>query len=198
MDKRSLAGGRRLTVLAVAGTVTVVVALVLWLFQPWRLWTSSSLDEAAPRLSPPATTPQAPAATSIAGQDQTVVGGELSFGTFVSHEHRTRGQARLLRLPDGTRVLRLEDLDTSDGPALHVWLSDRPVTPDGWRVFDDGEHLDLGALKANRGNHNYTVPTGADLTRLTSVSIWCARFRVSFGAADLSPTAGRPSVPTSG
>jgi len=86
-------------------------------------------------------------------------------------------------------VLRLEGLDTSDGPALHVWLSDQPVRtgPSGWGVFDDGAHADLGDLKGNRGDQNYPVPASVDLGRLTSVSIWCARFHVSFGAAALVP-----------
>jgi hypothetical protein len=33
----------------------------------------------------------------------------------------------------------------------------------------------------------YRIPASADLTRLTSVTIWCARFAVSFGAAALTP-----------
>lgn len=194
MRNGSASRRRRGVALATLGTVLVLAALALWLFQPWRLWTSSTVDEAAPRLSPPVTSPataqQEPGAAGASPEAPRRAGGEVSLGTFVSHEHRTRGQVRLLRLPDGTHVLRLEGLDTSDGPALHVWLSDQPVTPDGWRVFDDGAHLDLGALKANRGNQNYAVPPGADLARLTSVSIWCARFRVSFGAAQLRPGAG--------
>jgi hypothetical protein len=36
--------------------------------------------------------------------------------------------------------LVLEDLATSDGPDLRVWLTDQPVLEgrDGWFVFDDG------------------------------------------------------------
>ena len=33
----------------------------------------------------------------------------------------------VVRLPDGSRVLRLQDLRTSDGPKLQVWLADAPV-----------------------------------------------------------------------
>lgn len=46
--------------------------------------------------------------------------------------------------------------------------------------------LDLGDLKGNSGSASYPVPPGTDLTGLTSVSIWCERFAVSFGAADLT------------
>jgi len=85
-------------------------------------------------------------------------------------------------------VVRIEGLDTSNGPDLHVWITDRPVVdgPSGWTVFDDGAYLDLGALKGNKGNQNYVVPAGTDLAAYRSVTIWCARFRVSFGAAELT------------
>jgi hypothetical protein len=70
-----------------------------------------------------------------------------------------------------------------------VWLSDAAVVdgPSGWRTFDDGRYLDLGSLKGNVGNQNYAIPADADLAGLTSLSIWCDRFDVSFGAAELRP-----------
>jgi Electron transfer DM13 len=113
---------------------------------------------------------------------------DLARGTFISHEHGTTGTVRIVELPDGRRILRLESLRTLNGPDLHVWLTDAPVRDgrDGWFVFDDGEYVSLGRLKANNGNQNYAVPAGADLSKLTSVSIWCDKFNVSFGAAALS------------
>jgi hypothetical protein len=64
----------------------------------------------------------------------------LASGELISHEHATRGAVRILRLPDGSRVLRLENLDTSNGPDLHVWITDAAVIrgSTGWHVFDDG------------------------------------------------------------
>jgi hypothetical protein len=53
-------------------------------------------------------------------------------------------------------------------------------------VFDDGDHHDLGEIKGNRGNQNYELPDGLDLDRFRSVSLWCDRFDVSFGAAELA------------
>ena len=95
---------------------------------------------------------------------------------------------RILQLADGTRVLRIEGLDTSNGPDLKVWLTDAPVIDgeDGWRVFDDGAYVDLGVLKGNKGNQNYPIPADVDLADLSSISIWCDRFDVSFGAAELA------------
>jgi hypothetical protein len=111
----------------------------------------------------------------------------LASGNFISHEHRTTGAVRVIGLPDGRRLLRIEDLDTSNGPDLKVWLTDAPVRAgrDGWSVFDDGQYVNLGRLKGNRGSQNYPLPASVDLRRLSSLSIWCDRFNVSFGAVQL-------------
>jgi hypothetical protein len=111
----------------------------------------------------------------------------LATGTFISHEHATSGTVRLLQLADGRRVLRIEGLDTSNGPDLKVWITDQKVVdgPAGWPVFDDGRYVDLGSLKGNKGNQNYVLPDDVRLEGLRSVSIWCDRFNVSFGAAEL-------------
>jgi hypothetical protein len=47
-------------------------------------------------------------------------------------------------------------------------------------------HISLGKLKGNKGSQNYAVPADVDPSRFTSVSIWCNRFDVSFGAAELT------------
>ncbi|SEG70488.1 Electron transfer DM13 [Thermomonospora echinospora] len=162
--------------------LAVVAAVALALFQPWLLFVDETVNESGPAAS----APQVPAGQAPGGQapaqDQV-----LSSGSFVSHEHGTSGTAKVIRLADGRRVLRLEDLDTSNGPDLRVWLSDQPVKEGtgGWFVFDDGAYVELGKLKGNKGNQNYDIPADADLDKLTSVSIWCKRFSVSFGAAAL-------------
>jgi hypothetical protein len=45
--------------------------------------------------------------------------------------------------------------------------------------------VDLGPLKGNVGDQNYAVATGVDTAAYSSVVVWCARFHVPFGAADL-------------
>jgi hypothetical protein len=120
----------------------------------------------------------------------------LTIGKFVTHEHDTSGTAAIVRLPDGSRILRLEGLDTSDGPDLEVWLSDAGVVGGkaGWHVFDDGRYRSLGQLKGNHGNQNYVIPADLDLAEFRSVSIWCNRFNVSFGAAPLSTAQARRTL----
>jgi hypothetical protein len=163
--------------------------LGLYWFQPWKLFTSKTVNEALPSVDlvppPPAPTVTAtPSAPGPAAPRNTL----LATGKLITHEHKTSGTVRLVRLADGRTQLVVADLSTSDGPDLRVWLTDQPVLEGraGWHVFDDGRYVELGRLKGNRGNQVYEVPAGTDLTGLVSVTIWCKRFSVSFGAAALT------------
>ncbi|WUJ83086.1 DM13 domain-containing protein [Streptomyces sp. NBC_00377] len=64
--------------------------------------------------------------------------------------------------------------------------SAQPSGKAGWHVFDDGKYVSLGKLKGNKGSQNYALPSDVDWSSYSSVSIWCDRFDVSFGAADLT------------
>jgi len=167
-------------------TWVVVVVMVaglavgLVLFEPWRLFTRSEVDEPLPvAVSAPATSTTAPAAAPAPAV--------LAEGRFVTQEHDTTGTAKILRLADGRRILRLERFSTSDGPDVHVWLSTAKAGTD-WHAYDDGRHVALGELKATDGNHNYAIPAGANLDGLRSAVIWCDRFNVAFGSAPLLST----------
>jgi hypothetical protein len=183
----SLLRRRPVQLLLVAGLAVAAAGLAL--FQPWKLVVDETVNEAAP---PGLETPVA-APASASGPSRTPEATRsaapvlLASGDFVSHEHRTTGAVRVLGLPDGRRVLRIENLDTSNGPDLKVWITDAPVRAgrDGWSVFDDGRYVNLGRLKGNRGSQNYELPASVDLRRLSSLSIWCDRFNVSFGAVQL-------------
>lgn len=157
------------------------------LFQPWRLFTSSTINEALPGpASETAVTTPAPDTTSPAPSPTTAAPttAVLATGAFQSQEHPTSGTATLLRLPDGSHVVRLENLASSDGPDVKVWLSDLDAGGD-WFKYRSGKYLDLGLIKATHGNQNYTIPAGADLQGLRTVVLWCDRFSVAFGSAAL-------------
>ncbi|MGP3981188.1 DM13 domain-containing protein [Streptomyces sp. KR80] len=183
---------RKPLVMWVLAVGLVAVAAGLYLFQPWRLWTDRTVNEALPSAAPssgPAERSPEPGGPGNSGEPDAQAGPvTLAVGEFITHEHPTTGTVKVLRLPDGSRVLRLENLDTSDGPDLRVWITDAPVKPGkaGWDVFDDGAYLSLGRLKGNKGSQNYALPADANLDIYTSVSIWCDRFNVSFGAAELA------------
>ncbi|GAA3388785.1 DM13 domain-containing protein [Streptomyces roseoviridis] len=171
--------------MVVAGAA-VAVAGLLW-FKPWALWVDETVNEALPSAeatprAPRTGAPSVPAAPSPAGPVT------VAQGRFISHEHATTGVVKVVRLADGSHTLRIEGLDTSNGPDLRVWLSDAPVKEGtaGWGVFDDGEYVDLAGLKGNKGDQNYPLPADVDWSAYPSVSIWCDRFDVSFGAAALA------------
>ncbi|MCX5065817.1 DM13 domain-containing protein [Micromonospora lupini] len=162
-------------------SAVLVTALALYWFQPWKLFTDTYVDEAVPPARTPASATSATSATTPAGNEI------LAVGEFVTHEHLTTGSAKIHRLADGRHQLVIRNLSTSSGPDLRVWLTDQPVTlgKAGWRVFDDGERVELAKLKGNQGNQVYEIPASVDPRDFRSVSIWCKRFAVSFGAADL-------------
>jgi Electron transfer DM13 len=157
-------GRRRKTGLLVAlgGLVIGVIVGVLVWFQPQKLFIDHRVDEVLPATrAPPATakgsgqaglasTPPAPRAPVT-----------LAAGAFRSLGHATSGRAAVLDLGDGRRFLRLDNLRTSNGPDLFVYLS---VTPTGGQrdTFDDN-FVSLGRLKGNLGNQNYEIAPSVDL-----------------------------------
>ena len=169
----------------IALTIAMVGLVVgLALFEPWRAFTSSRVDEPLPVAVSDDTTSTPPAPSSESDAPKPAGPEVLAEGEFVSQEHDTAGTARVLRLAGGERILRLEGFSTSDGPDVHVWLSDA-AAGGNWAKYDDGRFVPLGEIKATDGNHNYAIPAEADLGGLNSVVIWCDRFNVAFGSAAL-------------
>ena len=126
----------------------------------------------------PATTAQ-PAAANI---PQAIASGNFKDADAF---HRGRGTATIYRTADGSHLLRLENLDVTNGPALRVILSTHPDPERSQQVKQEG-YLDLGDLKGNRGNQNYPIPAGADLSPHQSVVIFCYPFAVVFSVATLA------------
>lgn len=191
----------RRTVVPLLLVLVVVAGIGLYLFQPWKAFTDTAVNETLPTAS----TPEVKDGRQMKGNPGGMKGNaagtkggepsmtstrpkDLAEGRFVTHEHGTSGTARTVRLADGGQVLRLEDLKTSEGPDVRVYLSSRAA--DAAKAGLGEGAVALGKLKGNLGNQNYTVPAGTDLSKFRSVVIWCERFSVSFGAADLAPVSG--------
>ncbi|MFE9681306.1 DM13 domain-containing protein [Streptomyces sp. NPDC006285] len=174
--------------------IGLVVALVvgvgagLYWFQPWKLWQDDTVTESLPGAVVDASRTPGPDRGTSSAPSAPAGPVTLATGELISHEHTTSGTVKLVRLADGTHVVRLVGLDTSNGPDLRVWLTDAPVREGraGWHVFDDGAYVSLGRLKGNKGSQNYFLPKDVEPSRYTSVTIWCDRFDVSFGAAALA------------
>ena len=68
----------------------------------------------------------------------------------------------VIPLRDGITILRLENLKSTNGPNVHVYLSTDKTA---------SNFIDLGRLKANNGNQNYNIPKGTDLAKHSIVLI---------------------------
>ena len=99
--------------------------------------------------------------------------------------HKGSGQALIYDLPDGSKVLRFEDLEVTNGPDLRVILTTVP-DPDSSEDVHAAGYRELDKLKGNVGNQNYPIPAEADVESFKSVVIYCKPFRVVFAVANLS------------
>jgi hypothetical protein len=176
---------RRRVIAALVVSAVSALVIVLAITRPWLALIDVRVDEAIPTAL--ATAEPSPDASVSATAAPPAGPISVATGTFISHEHETTGTATVIENPDGSRVLALENLSTTNGPDVHVWLSASDVVPgtDGWFVAGGAPFIDLGAIKGNQGNQVYEIPEGVDLAEYRSVSLWCVQFSVSFGAAQL-------------
>lgn len=125
-----------------------------------------------------------PEPSASQGTDETAepTGNTLvASGQFEAASHPGTGTASLIALEDGSGVVTLTEFETDNGPDLLVHL----VPADAPAGSADGA-VPLGALKGNRGDQQYDVPTGTDLDAGWRVVVWCRAFAVSFTEAALS------------
>ncbi len=110
----------------------------------------------------------------------------LATGTFHGKVHSTSGRATVYQEEDGKLVLRLTNFKTSNGPDVHVILiAAKDADDDANFLKSKTERIELGKLKGNEGDQNYAIPSGTDLSKFQTVSIYCERFDANFGAAPL-------------
>jgi hypothetical protein len=105
----------------------------------------------------------------------------VSSGSFEPVAHSARGKASVIRTR-GRTVLTLTGFEVSNGPDLRVYLVAGPARTEA----EVDEFVDLGALKGNKGNQQYELPTAIGLDRQRTVVIWCRAFSVNFARAPLS------------
>jgi hypothetical protein len=110
----------------------------------------------------------------------------LETGSFHGKVHQTSGRATIYQEQGGKLVLRLTNFKTSNGPDVHVILiAAKDADDDANFLKNNTERVELGKLKGNEGDQNYNIPSGTDLSKFQTVSIYCERFDANFGAAPL-------------
>lgn len=104
----------------------------------------------------------------------------VSRGTFVGLDgHFARGGAAVYDL-GGAHLVRLEEVDIQNVPAPVVY-----AVPAAGATAPTADSLNLGVLKGTRGNQNYELPAGTDLSAGPwTILVWCETFASPVGAAD--------------
>ena len=159
--------------------VILIIIVFLWyLFRPEKLFISKTVNEEFPEVS-------SPDQTKSANSPQVLFSGDFHNGA-----HETKGIATIYALPEGKRVLRFTNFETSNGPEVHVYLIAADDATDSETVKNT-DHISLGPIKGNIGDQNYDIPSDVDLSKYRAVTIWCQRFGVNFGTAPLVATQNR-------
>ena len=99
----------------------------------------------------------------------------VAQGNFKSRAHEVEGKAILIE-KDGEKILRFEDFDTINGTDLRIYLSSE---------LGNDDIIELGKIKATKGNVNYEVPQDIDVSKYKYVLVWCKPFGVLFSYAEL-------------
>lgn len=100
----------------------------------------------------------------------------IAKGTFQSAVHTTSGVVKVYRDNNQKKILLLEDFKTDPGPDLRIYLAEDKVLTNFIEVSD----------KVNtNGTYNVALPDNTDLKKQKYVLIWCKRFGVLFGSAEL-------------
>lgn len=189
---------RRLALIGALITAVPAVALAWWLGSP--LFLDKTVDEEFPRTA----SAVIPDLMSRAEAEQIMVDAAVTDDTATEgmtaamldvmtvavkrgllrdedRIHKGSGAATIYDLGDGTNVLRLEDLDVTNGPDLFVLLMQDPEGRDKGQGY-----VELGRLKGNRGNQNYEIPADVNIADYRAVMIYCRAFSVIFSTAPLN------------
>lgn len=184
-----------------AGVLAVPAgALAWWLGSP--LFLDKTVDEAFPEVvtsieagdatstvaaPDPPDQNDVPAQPTSPNAEAVVEPALIGEGSFVDADsaHRGKGSAGIYQFENGSRVLRFEDFEVTNGPDLHVLLvpTDAPIDRE---LLAETTYFHLGKLKGNVGNQNYDVPEEIDLDGPWTVVIYCEPFHVVFSTAQLA------------
>lgn len=122
-------------------------------------------------------------ANSFQESSQLVAVKTNSVNSFVSvGGHKTNGGVKVIN-KNGQRYIEFNQAFVTDrGPDLKVVLHRNSSV--GSRLAE-GDYITLAPLNSIRGRQRYLIPNTLDLDQYSSIAIWCQRFNVTFGYAQL-------------
>ncbi|MBG9377029.1 DM13 domain-containing protein [Panacibacter sp. DH6] len=107
-------------------------------------------------------------------QIDTTAGMLVYSGMFSNGPYGSVSGDAGLYLDNGKYILYFDDIKSSNGPDLHVYLSEEEIPV---------HFIDLGKLKSTNGNQSYVVPVGTDFAKFRYALIHCQQYNHLFGSA---------------
>lgn len=147
----------------VVGIVILVIAVAHYLFSP--LLISIEANDNIPEVNyvfGPIGTSVKPIVASLTGD-------------LISFEKSAYGNVAIYD-NNGQKILRFEDFQIVNGPGLSVYLATDITSED---------FIDLGEVKATKGNVNYELPIEIDFEKYDTVLIWCETHNKLYSYAEL-------------
>lgn len=112
----------------------------------------------------------------------------IKVGSFVSGEHPTEGNVRIISEEAQTFIELDSNFKTSEmGPDLVVILhrssdvigsTNPPAYP-----LKEGDYVVVSPLNQFSGMQKYAIPEGINVADYKSIAIWCRKFNATFGSA---------------
>lgn len=99
----------------------------------------------------------------------------ISQGSFVSAAHPTSGTVKLAKDAQNKKYLVFENFKTDSGPDIRIWLA---TDKTGQTYTELLNTVPVGTYKVD-------VPSSVDTEAQKHVLIWCKKFTVLFGSAEL-------------
>ena len=99
----------------------------------------------------------------------------LLKGNFENAVHSTSGIVKVYEDKDKKRTLVLENFKTDAGPDLRIYLAEDKSVTNFIQITD----------KVQNGNISLEIPSEVDLKKQNHVLIWCRKYSVLFGFAQI-------------
>lgn len=131
---------------------------------------------------PPVVAEAAPAGTTVSRLGTFRFDDKAPGRDFV---HWADGTGAVYQADRMTVVRFDENFRAGPGPNYWIYLNTVPVGEE--TAFNaDAQRRKIAPLKSFTGGQNYVLPTGVDLSKYRTLTIWCESFSVYIGSATLS------------
>jgi hypothetical protein len=117
-------------------------------------------------------TPEIPLDNSV----DTTVAMPKNTGAFMNGPYGSVSGMATVYNQNGMLILALQNMNISNGPQLHVYLS-KEVQPVNF--------IDLGPLQSTIGNQLYNIPGNPDFSQYRYALVHCKKYNHLFGSAML-------------